>query len=36
MIAAPLGVTDGTIAVPIGPGLGVTVNTRGIEQFALP
>jgi D-galactarolactone cycloisomerase len=35
MLAEPLSVTDGAIAVPSGPGLGVIVDTRAIEQFAL-
>jgi D-galactarolactone cycloisomerase len=35
MLAEPLGMKNGEIAVPSGPGLGVTVDTRVIEQFAL-
>jgi D-galactarolactone cycloisomerase len=35
MLAEPLRVNDGAIAVPTGPGLGVTVDTRAVEQFAV-
>jgi L-alanine-DL-glutamate epimerase-like enolase superfamily enzyme len=35
MLAEPLAVQRGEIAVPGGPGLGVTVNTSAIEQFAV-
>jgi D-galactarolactone cycloisomerase len=35
MLAEPLAMKDGEIAVPAGPGLGVTVDTRAIEQFTL-
>lgn len=35
MLAQPLGVKDGVIAVPTGAGLGATVDTSAIEQFAL-
>jgi D-galactarolactone cycloisomerase len=35
MLAEPLSVTDGAITVPSGPGLGVTIDTSAIEQFAL-
>jgi D-galactarolactone cycloisomerase len=35
MLTEPLRMTDGEIAVPTGPGLGVTVDTRAVEQFAL-
>jgi len=35
MLAEPLAMQNGEIAVPSGPGLGVTVDTRAIEQFAV-
>jgi D-galactarolactone cycloisomerase len=35
MLAEPLQLKNGEIAVPTGPGLGVTVDTRAVEQFAL-
>jgi D-galactarolactone cycloisomerase len=35
MLAEPLPMRGGEIAVPSGPGLGVKVDTRAIEQFAL-
>ena len=35
MLAEPLPVKDGEIAVPGGPGLGVTVDTSKIEQYAV-
>ncbi len=35
MLAEPLHVKDGAIAVPAGPGLGVKVDTRAVAQFAV-
>jgi D-galactarolactone cycloisomerase len=35
MLTAPLAIENGYIAVPGGPGLGVTVDTRAVDQFAV-
>jgi D-galactarolactone cycloisomerase len=35
MLAEPLPVRNGEIAVPGGPGLGIKIDTRAIEQYAV-